>query len=289
MEGKAAVIGVFDGVHKGHAILIDILLKEASRMQLVPFAITFDPPPALFFNPYFSFLLTTSDEKKELLASMGLKRVDFIDFRLVANKEPEDFIRDELIKRGIKLIVIGEGFRFGHKRRGDAGMLEEIGNFTVLSVKKECFEGDYISSTRIRELLLLGHVHQANILLGYEYALRGLREKGIGRAGSVLNTPTVNMKASEPHKLVPADSIYAVRFGSSRKPGVCYIGSSPTFGDGVHKIEVHLLDGPPDESEEMVVRFVARLRPDMRFDSVEALRLKVKEDVERARRLLSLS
>ncbi|MCK4232127.1 riboflavin kinase, partial [candidate division WOR-3 bacterium] len=101
------------------------------------------------------------------------------------------------------------------------------------------------------------------------------------------DTPTVNLKPDDLHKLVPPDGIYAVRFGTQRYPGVCYIGSSPTFGDSAHKIEVHLLEGPPKEGTAPIVHFVERLRPDMRFDSMQSLRKQVKKDVAQARRVLS--
>ncbi|MBD3285757.1 riboflavin biosynthesis protein RibF, partial [candidate division WOR-3 bacterium] len=156
----------------------------------------------------------------------------------------------------------------------------------VMSMPKERFEGEVISATRIRELLLLGHIGRANHLLGYEYSLSGSITKGLGRAGALLNTPTVNIEPSDIHKLVPPDGIYAVRYSKQAHPGVCYIGSSPTFADSAHKIEVHLLDKPPDESEEPRVSFVERLRPEIRFSSLEELKKQVHEDVEDARRLL---
>lgn len=289
MPDKAAVIGAFDGVHKGHVTLIGALIDEANKRELVPVAITFDPPPSLYFNPYFNFLLSTSEEKAELLRSHGIKEVIIIDFSNVVKKEPETFIQNELLDRSVRLVIVGQGFRFGHKRRGDVKTLKKTAEMEVIAILKERMEAEPISATRIRELLLLGHIRRANALLGYEYRLKGEISKGLGRAGALLDTPTVNLEPYDPHKLVPPDGIYAVRFGTQRGPGVCYIGSSPTFGDSKHKIEVHLLEGPPGKHKASIVRFVEKLRPDTKFDSLEALRKQVKDDVAQARRVLSQS
>ena len=290
LADRAAVIGSFDGVHKGHAALINALLKEAKARDLQTIAVTFDPPPSLYFNPHFNFLLSTREEKAELLRSHGISEVIFLDFTKVVDEEPQVFINKELLPRRIRFVVVGQGFRFGRKRAGDVEVLRSAGQehgFDVRVIAKEEFEGEPISATRIRELLLLGHIRRTNALLGYEYRLKGETSKGLGRAGALLDTPTVNLKPDDLHKLVPPDGIYAVRFGTQRSPGVCYIGSSPTFGDSAHKIEVHLLEGPPKEGTAPIVHFVERLRPDMRFDSMQSLRKQVKKDVAQARRVLS--
>lgn len=289
MPDLAAVIGVFDGVHKGHAALIRALLDEAGNRILESVAVTFDPPPPLYFNPSFHFLLSTREEKEELLLSHGVEKIIFLDFSKVVANEPEAFIRDELVARNVRFVVVGEGFRFGYKRRGDIETLKKAQGVEVMALAKERVEAEPVSATRIRELLLLGHIRRANSLLGYEYRLKGRISKGLGRAGALLDTPTVNLEPGDFHKLLPPDGIYAVRFGTQHGPGVCYIGSSPTFGDSKHKVEVHLLEGPPKEGTAPIVHFVERLRPDMRFDSMQSLRKQVKEDVAQARRVLSQS
>lgn len=288
INAKAAVVGAFDGVHLGHVALLRAHLNNAQRRSLRSIAITFEPPPSLFFNPHFHFLLTTREEKEELLKAQGIEEVFFLDFSSVVNTEPEDFIKQELISRDIKLVTVGEGFRFGRKRRGDINLLKQAENLEVTALPKECMEDEPISATRIRELLLLGHVHRANMLLGYEYRLSGEITKGLGRAGVVLETPTFNLTPRNIHKLVPPDGVYTVRYGRQRYPGVSYIGASPTFGDSTHKIEVHILDGLPPETEP-IIHFVARQRPDIKFSSIEALKVQVAKDVEEARRLLSHS
>jgi riboflavin kinase/FMN adenylyltransferase len=286
---KAAIIGTFDGVHKGHVALIRALIDEANKRGLEPLAMTFDPPPSLYFNPHFNFLLSTSEDKIELLRSHGIKEVIVIDFSNVEKKEPEAFIQDELFGRGVRLVIVGQGFRFGHNRRGGVKTLKKTKGMDVIAIAKERMEAEPISATRIRELLLLGHIRRANALLGYDYWLKGKISKGLGRAGALLDTPTVNLEPCDPHKLVPPDGIYAVRFGIQRSPSVCYVGASPTFGDSKHKIEVHLLEGSPEKRKASIVYFVEKLRPDMKFDSLEALRKQVREDVAQARRVLSQS
>jgi len=284
----AAVIGVFDGVHRGHVVLIRSLVEEASRRGLRPVAVTFEPPPALYFNPHFHFLLSTKEEKRERLEALGVEP-RFLDFADVAAKEPEEFIEEELAATGVRLVAVGEGFRFGRKRRGDVAMLEGWSGLEVMALPKERMEAEPISATRIRELLLLGHIRRASALLGYHYRLSGRPVSGLGRAAALLDTPTVNIEPVDPHKLVPPDGVYAVWYGKDRRRGVCYIGSSPTFGEETHKIEVHLLEGPPDERTEPVVCFAERLRPELRFASLEELKTQVKADVEQARRVLSQS
>ncbi len=292
MSKKGAVIGVFDGVHRGHASLIRQFIKETEQRKLSPIAISFDPPPSLFFNPQFNFLLSTKKEKEARLKLLGIKEVVFLNFKSVVNKEPQNFIESQLYSLGITFIMVGASFHFGKKRKGNVETLEQVGanfGFTVKTIGKEKKDGEPISATRIRELLLLGHIRRANELLGYEYQLEGIKEKGLGRAGALLNTPTVNMQPCFPHKLLPPDGIYAVRFGRQAKPGVCYIGSSPSFGDSLHRIEVHLLDEPPSLAEEPVVCFVERIRPEMTFSCLDELKHQVADDVKKARRVLSRS
>lgn len=289
-QQRAVVIGVFDGVHRGHAALIKSFVEKARQLSLTPVAVSFDPPPSLYFNPQFHFLLSTREERHAHLHAYGIEEVVFLDFTDVVGNAPRDFVKQQLVTLDVKLLMVGETFRFGQKRAGDVNLLRVMGEnlgFRVETFPKERMEGEVISATRIRELLLLGHIERANQLLGYSYHIYGKRETGLGRAGALLGTPTVNMQPAHRHKLIPPDGIYAVRFGTQRHPGVCYIGSSPTFGDTVHRIEVHLLDTQPSLSLEPVVRFVSRLRPDKKFATIEELKSQVNADVKEARRVLS--
>lgn len=296
MSERAVAIGVFDGVHKGHASLLNVLVTKARALHLAPAVITFDPPPALYFNHHFNFILTSRIEKEELLKTHGIDEVSFLNFKDVVKAAPQDFIDEELYKRKARLVIVGKDFHFGKERQGNEKTLVEAGktmgfDVEICSMKK--IEGEIVSATRIRELLLLGHMERANALLGYEYFMSVMPQKGLGRAGSMLDTPTLNFSSIDEHKLLPPDGVYAVRFGSSRKHGVCYVGASPTFGDTVHRIEVHILEGfvqgEEGEEGESRVAFVSRLRPDMKFDSIDALRKQIEEDKEHARRLLSRS
>jgi riboflavin kinase / FMN adenylyltransferase len=286
---KAAVIGVFDGVHLGHQTLLKALGEQARQRNLQPMVITFDPPPSLYFNPQFHYILSTRKEKENLLRSCGIKEIVFLDFEEIADTEPEEFITRELTGRNIKLLMVAKGFHFGKDRKGSVKLLESLSHskgYELRIITKMRVDAEAISATRIRELLLLGHIGRANQLLGYEYRIEGVREKGLGRAGALLGTPTVNMQPAHRFKLVPPDGIYAVRFGAQKKPAVCYIGSSPSFGDGIHRIETHLIDEKPMDSDNPLISFVERLRPDKRFHSLEELKKQVRSDVEDARRVL---
>jgi riboflavin kinase/FMN adenylyltransferase len=293
MPERAIAIGVFDGVHVGHKALLKTLIGNARARNLHPTAVTFDPPPALYFNPHFNFMLTSHSEKEELLKAAGIEEVVFLHFAEVANASPQEFIDNELCKREARLVIVGKDFHFGKDRQGSEKTLLEAGKrlgFSVESCSMKKVEGEVVSATRIRELLLLGHLERANALLGYEYFMDVVPQKGLGRAGSMLETPTLNFSARDVHKLLPPDGVYAVRFGKYLKHGICYVGTSPTFGDDVHRIEVHILeDFTKDEEEESRVAFVSRLRPDMKFNSVDTLKKQIRQDKEQARRMLSRS
>ncbi|HXW33937.1 MAG TPA: bifunctional riboflavin kinase/FAD synthetase [Acidimicrobiales bacterium] len=296
-NGSAVTIGAYDGVHLGHRFVIGELIERARSSALSPVVLTFDRHPATVVRPESAPLeLTSLEQKLELLAQTGVEKTVVVPFdEARANETAEDFVNDVLVSAlGARLVVVGEDFHFGHGRKGDVGLLREMGRengFDVLGLQLEPdSNGDSVSSTRIRELLAVGDVEGAARLLGRPYEVRGLVEHGDGRGGSELGFPTANVCVS-PRSAMPADGIYAgfyVRPDGSEHMAAISLGVRPTFGEGnVRKLEAFLLDFRGDLlGEEARVSFVTRLRGEERFDSAEALVEQMGRDVARTRELL---
>lgn len=285
-------MGNFDGLHRAHRELL-LRVRELSRRLGAPAGVvSFWPLPPQVINQGFSFLLTTHDEREELLAELGIDFLYEIEFTPELRRaEPEEFFTrwiDEPLRP--RVLVVGPGHRFGRDRQGDVGLLQRLS--TRLGFELEVFPlqvwGETpLSSTRIRELLLLGDLDGAERLLGRRYGLKGSVVKGEGR-GHRLGFPTLNLKI-DPAKLLPADGVYAVKVSVAGKvyPGALYIGHRPTFDGGERGVEVYIVgfEGGKPESE-LGIEFFARLRADQRFPDPDSLARQIEEDVKRTQELL---
>ncbi|MCW5899366.1 MAG: riboflavin biosynthesis protein RibF [Flavobacteriales bacterium] len=292
--------GTFDGVHRGHRMVLDRLLELARREQGESVLLTFHPHPRMVLFPEHTDLklLNTPQEKAALLEAAGLDHLLMTPFsRAFSNLSAEDYVREILVKAiGVHAVVIGHDHRFGRDRSGDLSLLASMGphhGFRVEEIPAHEVDHITVSSTKIRHALAEGEVAVARELLGYGYPLSGVVVKG-DQLGRTLGFPTANIGAIDPHKLVPGDGVYAVsvelRTGTFQ--GMLYIGQRPTVPGGAGKrvVEVNIfgLDeayrtGERDlYGEAITVRFMHRIRGDMRFTGLEALKEQLARDREAA-------
>ena len=288
-------IGNFDGVHKGHQALLHQVIEKADELDGTSVAITFEPHPLRALGIASPPLITRHDQKFELIQQSGVDVLICIPF----NKEfssipPREFVQDILVRKiGMKAIIIGPDYSFGRKREGNVRLLtdlgKELGYETIVSSwinDTDTGEGR-ISSTRIREIVMDGKVEQAVKYLGRYYQIRGKVIKGRKRGGSQLGFPTANIKLHD--ELCPKLGVYAVTVETTKGNflGVANIGFSPTFGDQMFTIEVHILDFHEDIYETRIrVNMVARLRDEKKFSSLEELSNQIRQDIETAKEIL---
>lgn len=301
-DGSVVSIGAYDGVHLGHQAVIAEVRRRAEAAGLASAVVTFDRHPASVVRPESApRLLTDLEQKLELLAATGLDRCLVIAFDEARSHEPaDDFVREVLVRAlGAKQVIVGEDFHFGHQRKGNVPFLTEMGadlGFEVTGLPLVDATGapagpaDRASSTGIRHALVQGDLATAAAMLGRTYEVRGIVAHGDKR-GRELGFPTANVSVPG-DILLPADGIYAGwlrRADGSLLPAALSLGRRPTFYVEAHAslLEAHVLDFEDDLYDEHVrVRFVARLRGEERFDSVEALIAQIQRDCDQARALL---
>jgi len=298
LRGGALAIGNMDGVHLGHRRLF-----QAAR-ELAPSAagvLTFDPHPVRVLRPQLAPpLVTPLPRKLELLAGLGLSAAVVHPFDLAYASTPaaEFVARDLLGRLGVAQVVVGRDFTAGHERAGieALGPLLSARGIGLQVIEPVTADGLVVSSTKIREFVLEGNVEAAGLLLARPYDIDGQVVRGAGR-GRALGFATANVQADQ---LLPANGVYVVRAGvgaagepigdEAERAGVCNVGVKPTVeaGGGV-SIEVHLLefDGRDLYGSAIRVAFLARLRDERRFPSVEALRAQIAADVAAARVFLA--
>ena len=291
--GSAVTIGVYDGVHLGHQIVFADLAARAESLGVDQRAVlTFDRHPLALVSPELvPRLLTTSEQRLEVLESLGIENVGVLPFEQIREMHPAEFIHQVLLgSLGAKLIVVGTNFRFGRDRAGDVKSLQAEGTrhgFEIDAVELLRGDGTTVSSSVIRSLLTEGDVVAAEKALGRPFELRGLVVAGDGR-GKTIGIPTANLSFAQ-EMTVPARGVYAVRVKLGRKsiPGVVNVGVRPTFGGEDLTVEVHLLDFEGDlYGQTLGVAFHHRLRDEQRFAGVDELVQQINKDVKTARGLL---
>ncbi|HVF75118.1 MAG TPA: bifunctional riboflavin kinase/FAD synthetase [Acidimicrobiales bacterium] len=295
-RGTVVTIGAYDGVHLGHRALIAEARQRADRLGCDTAVVTFDRHPAMVVRPESApKLLTDLDQKLELLAEVGVDYtlvVHFDDER--SHESAEEFVHEVLVGcLNAKAVVVGHDFHFGHGRRGNVALLTQMGGelgFDVLGLRLVRDDSEAYSSTRIRGLLQQGDVATAATLLGRPHEVRGTVARGDAR-GRELGFPTANVEVPA-EILLPADGIYA---GWCRRPdgtthmAALSLGRRPTFYEHAESslLEAYLLDFDGDlYGEHAAVQFVARLRGEERFDSVDALVRQIDADVVATRTAL---
>jgi len=291
VRGTVVTVGTFDGVHRGHQAVLDEIGRRARRRGCRSVLVTFDRHPLTVVRPeHAPALLTTSDEKKAILAQSELDFVSFLPFtRTLSRYTPEEFIRLVLRDRfRVEELVIGHDHGFGRSRAGSIDTARRLGaelGFEVDVVEAVTLDGVDVSSTRIREAVAAGDVDTAARGLGRPYSFRGPVVHGMGR-GRDLGFPTANIAAPGGRKLLPREGIYAVRAAlrDEIRDGLLHLGPRPTFAGSPPSIELYLLDFDRDIYGELVqVDFLARLRDVASFGSVAGLIEQMRRDRDRAR------
>ncbi|MBI4796992.1 MAG: bifunctional riboflavin kinase/FAD synthetase [Deltaproteobacteria bacterium] len=287
-------IGNFDGVHLGHRAILARVHQRAKELEAQSVAVTFDPHPLKVLRPEASLpLLTTPEQKISLMAASGLDAVVVLPFtREFAGLPAREFVQRYFLERlKVREVVVGHDYCFGRGREGNIDLLKEMGKqhgFTVQVVWAVEADGAVVSSSLIRAMLRLGKVEEAGRLLGRPYGVAGRVVAGKGRGAKLLGIPTANIRPE--NELLPATGIYAVRVrrGDEILPGAANIGTCPTFENGEFSLEVHLLDFSGDlYGENLGVEFVARLREERRFPSIEDLAAQIHADIAAAREVLA--
>ncbi len=293
--GGVLAIGFFDGVHRGHRQLLGTVVERAHALEAAAVALTFEDHPQCLFTPgACPFWLTTVDEKLAALAEVGLDCTFVVPFDwTVASQTAEEFAWRLREQYGMRELVCGADFALGKDRAGTVDELRTLGatmGFSVNVVAPVPDQEQVISSTLIRECIARGDIAQATKLLGRPYSLPGKVVSGQG-LGRKLGVPTINLETPA-RKVVPAHGVYAVwtEWAGVRRPAVANLGVRPTVGGGQFAIEAHLLNQQIDSSPpHLALHFIARLRAEQRFPSLDDLVAQIGRDCAAAQVALAHS
>ena len=294
LQGAWLTVGVFDGVHRGHQLLLHQLVGGAHAAGSPAVVLTFDPHPAVVLGGKMDFKsLTTAQERFELLQEQGVDVVITQTFdQALADQTAEEFMLRAVRALGLVRLVVGYDTALGRGRQGDAKHLAAIGQqlgFTVQVIPALAENGAALSSTAIRHLVESGEVSAAAAQLGRRYSLKGAVIHGDGR-GRHINIPTANVQPP-PGKAIPANGVYAcwAWTGGETHPAVTNIGIRPTFTpeEFIPHIEAHLLGFDRElYGQEVKLEFVEHLRPEQKFPSIDALITQIHADIEKAKGIL---
>src|ERR1700731_4456655 len=289
-------VGNFDGVHRAHAHVLEEIVSQARSSGATSVAVTFEPHPTRILRPEAGLkLLTPTPEKLRWLEGTGVDAVLLLPFgRDLSLMTPRQFA-ERILKKKLHAREVHEGFnfRFGHKAAGDVNLLTQFGQemgFKVKVYPEMTLRGEPVSSSHIRKLISEGRVSRARHLLARPFCILSTPGRGRGY-GSKYTVPTINLARYE--ELVPKDGVYITwtRVGTECFDSVTNVGNRPTFGADSFAIETHLLNFHPIEltpETEVEVYFLSRLRAEVRFPSVEALREQIGRDVKKAQRYFQL-
>jgi riboflavin kinase/FMN adenylyltransferase len=289
-------LGVFDGLHLGHQLIMKTVAERARAIGAVPTVITFDPHPRAVLHPESAPpLLQTFDQKIEALGILGIEQTIIIRFtEEFARIHAEEFLRDVIGERlQAREVYLGRGFAFGHDREGNIELLKRVSDelgFHADEVPEVRLRGQRISSSRVRQMLAAGKVNLARRMLGRPYGVEGQVVRGDER-GHQLGFPTANLAPQ--NRVIPADGVYvtATLIEHEWRRSVTNIGTRPTFEDGHNRlVETHVMNWAGDLYGDVVrVRFLHRLRAEKKFASVDELRTQIERDIARAHRYFETS
>lgn len=287
-------IGNFDGVHYGHQQLFRTVVRKARAVQGVSVAITFDPHPLQVLAPGGIKLISTCEQKIELIAMAGIDVLLIIPFtREFAKTTADEFVADLLVRRiGVKELVVGYDYAFGKGRSGNIEFLHrqgELFGFPVTVVDAYSINNQLVSSTRIRELVRGGDMTAARELLGRHYQIRGTVQVGKQRGGKVIGFPTANLKFNE-EDLVPRHGVYVTQVicRGLGYGGILNIGYNPTFGEEQLVAETHIFDFNDNiYGQPIKVNLLKFLRSERKFSGARELAEQIGKDVLLAKKILA--
>jgi riboflavin kinase/FMN adenylyltransferase len=281
-------LGVFDGLHLGHQLIMQTVVERARAVGAVPTVITFEPHPRAVLHPDSAPpLLQTFDQKIEAFGVLGIEQTIVIHFdQEFARIRAEDFLRDVVVERlQTKEVYLGRGFAFGHNREGNIELLRQVSGrlgFLADEVPEVRLRGRRVSSSRIRELLQHGRVNLARRMLGRPYGVEGRVVRGAER-GAQLMFPTANLRPQ--NRVIPRGGVYvtATLIEGQWRRSVTNIGTRPTFERGAEtSVETFVLNWAGNLYGDVVrVRFLHRLRDEKKFNSIDELKAQIKGDVAR--------
>ena len=290
---SVATIGNFDGVHLGHQAVIKSLLTQSELLSAPSTVITFEPLAKEFFMPNKILRLSTIEDKADMLFSMGVDRVLCIEFnKEFAESSAQDFIKEVLVDSlGIKYLSVGDDFKFGKGRSGDFNLLQISGlehGFETCSHETFEIDGKRVSSGRVREALIANDLALVKQLIGRSYAISGTVIKG-QQLGRTLGFPTANILL--PDNMIGVNGVYVVQAFfpddkgiSTPVNGVANVGQRPTVDGKENRLEVNLFDVDMDlYGKKMQVHFLNKIREVVKFDSLDALKNQIAQDVIDAR------
>ena len=285
----AITIGNFDGVHLGHQALFHEVIEKAAALKGISMAITFDPHPLKILKTGgYPSLLTLYQQKKELIAKTGMDVLVCIPFtKEFAGISASTFLDFLVQQLGMKAIVVGGDYSFGRNREGNINYLNAQAqrfDYEVMVahwIQSAMVGTERISSTRIREFVNAGEMVNAGRMLGRAYQICAKVVAGRARGGKLLGFPTANLKINK-DEISPQNGVYAVEveWQSQKYDGVANIGYSPTFGDELHTIEVHILNFNANLYQQNIrVNFIKHIRDEIRFNNIDELIFQIKKDI----------
>ena len=296
LRGSIVALGNFDGFHLGHQAVVNRAIALGFHERRPVIVATFDPHPVRFFKPDVPpFRLTSLDQRERLFAHAGADAMLVFRFDAeLASMDADAFVAEILARRlGVAGVVTGDDFSFGKGRTGDVDLLRKLGEqygVRAEAVAQVMIDGERVSSGRIREALAAGDPGTATHLLTRPFAVEAVVERGDGR-GHALGYPTANVSLGRYQR--PAYGIYAVRVrldDDSEHSGVASFGVRPTFEEGEEYLETFIFDWEGDLYDRTIeIGLIAYLRPEAKFDSVEALVEQMRKDEAEARRLLAIA
>lgn len=288
-------LGVFDGVHRGHQAVISTSTRHSQAANGTPVVVTFDPHPMKVLRPDDApHLLTATQHKIALIRDLGVGHLLVITFnRQFAATEPEDFVQQlGAHAKPLREICVGHEWSFGRNRRGNLDLLKKLGansNFDVVGIPPVTINGDIVSSTAIRQAIENGNLARAAEMLGREYTILGTVVRG-DNLGRKIGFPTANLSAHS--EQFPPNGVYFAEaaLDGTKYPGVINLGYRPTVSSNLSErvLEIHLLDFKGEiYGKDLEVRFIRHLRPEKKFENIDALTRQIDLDVQQARKLCS--